>query len=228
MRDEILEITRTQQYTDSQLVPMQIGAHPKNKGKDARNESSKKVKGDDHRRWYFCQKTGHVKSQCKTRLRDLADAEEKPVTANSRPNDTAAVVPLHCSLPDEHAMTFLWQCPVWRVRPPCEYFNVETMMRLDAGSTAPTGTERVKLISAIPTRETFLMMDTCAGGGICPRGSDQTAQNDTTVVTMQLVTAPDDPVHGNVGKSHFGSRDGRKLQVQNDEGDVSFSHCEHW
>ena len=60
------------------------------------------------------------------------------------------------------------------------------------------------------------------GGGICPRGSNHTAQNDTTVVTVQLVTAPDDPAHGNVGKAHFCSRDGRKLQVQHDEGDVSF------
>ena len=96
------------------------------------------------------------------------------------------------------------------------------MMRPDAGGTAPTGTECVKIISAIPTCETFLMWDKCAGGGICPRGSDQTAQKDTTAATMQLVTAPDDPVHGNVGKSHFGSRNGRKLQVQHDEGDVSF------
>ena len=95
-------------------------------------------------------------------------------------------------------------------------------MRPDAGSTAPNGTERVKLTSAIPTCAKFLLRDTCAGGGICPRGSVQTAQNDTTVVTMQLVTAPDDPAHGNVGKSHFGSRDGRKLQVEHDEGDVSF------
>ena len=48
MRKEILEITRTQQYTDSNLVPMQIGVQPKSKskgkdGKDARNESSEKV-----------------------------------------------------------------------------------------------------------------------------------------------------------------------------------------
>ena len=105
---------------------------------------------------------------------------------------------------------------------PCEDVNVETMMRPDAGSTAPTGTERVKLTYVVPTCETVLMWDKCAGGGICPRGSDQTAQNDTTAATMQLVTAPDDPVHGTVGKSHFGSRDGRKLQVQHDEGDVSF------
>ena len=39
---------------------------------------------------------------------------------------------------------------------------------------------------------------------------------------MQLVTAPDDPVHGNVGKTHFGSKDGRKLQVQHDECGVGF------
>ena len=32
-REDILEITRTQQYTDSQPGPMQIGAHPKRKGK---------------------------------------------------------------------------------------------------------------------------------------------------------------------------------------------------
>ena len=66
MREEILENTRTQQYTDSNPVPMQIGAHPKSKGKgkdskdkdskdakgrskgkDTKNESSKKMKADD-------------------------------------------------------------------------------------------------------------------------------------------------------------------------------------
>ena len=33
VRREILEITRTQQYTDSNLVPVQIGVQPKSKGK---------------------------------------------------------------------------------------------------------------------------------------------------------------------------------------------------
>ena len=33
MREEILEITRTQQYIDSQPMPMQLGANPKSKGK---------------------------------------------------------------------------------------------------------------------------------------------------------------------------------------------------
>ena len=49
MRKGILEITRTQQYADSNLEPMQIGVQPKSKGKgkdgnDARNESSEKKK----------------------------------------------------------------------------------------------------------------------------------------------------------------------------------------
>ena len=69
MREEILEITRTQQYIDSQPAPMQLGANPKSKGKgkegngkgkskdikgkdkakDVKSESSKKVKSDDRR-----------------------------------------------------------------------------------------------------------------------------------------------------------------------------------
>ena len=117
-------------------------------------------------------------------------------------NDTAAVVPLHCALSDEHAMTCHVEMPRVERKTLGEDVNVERMMRSDAGSTAPTGRERVKLTYAIPTCETFLMWDKVCGGGICPRGSDQTAQEDTTAATMQLVTAPDDPVHGNVGKSN--------------------------
>ena len=126
------------------------------------------------------------------------------MTANSHPNDTAAVVPLHCSLSDERTMTCHGAMPcVEERKTPCEDVHVETMMRSDAGGTAPTGTERVKLTYVFETCETFLMWDNCAGGGICRRGSDQTAQNDTTATTMQLATAQDDPVHGNVGKAHL-------------------------
>ena len=76
---------------------------------------------------------------------------------------------------------------------------------------------RIKLISSIPTCETCL---TCAGGGICPRGSDQTAQRDTTVATTQFVTAPDDSAHGDVDETHFESH---KFQVRCNEADVGFS-----
>ena len=73
VRKEILEITRTQQYFDSNLMPVQIGVHPKSMdkskyGKDARNESSEKEKDNDQRKCYHCRKTGHAKSQSRTRL----------------------------------------------------------------------------------------------------------------------------------------------------------------
>ena len=98
-RENILEITRTQQYTDSKPVPMQVGVRPKRKGKgkdskdtnDAKNESSKKVKVDDLRRCRHCQpreiwmQTG-TERPCRCRA-------GKPVTANSRPSSTAAVAP---------------------------------------------------------------------------------------------------------------------------------------
>ena len=76
MRQEILKITRTQRYIDSQPVPLQFGANPKSKGKgkdskgkdkakDAKNESSKKSKSDDQGKCFACQKTGHVKAECR-------------------------------------------------------------------------------------------------------------------------------------------------------------------
>ena len=64
------------------------------------------------------------------------------------------------------------------------------------------------------------MTDTCAGGGICPRGSRQTARKDATVTTTQFVTALDDSAHGNVDELHFESH---KFQVQCNEADVGFS-----
>ena len=95
MREEILEITRKQQYIDSQTIPMKLGANPQSKGKgkesegkgkgkdvkskdkakDVRNESSKKVKSDDRKKCFYCNKTGHVRAECRKRLKDLAEAE---------------------------------------------------------------------------------------------------------------------------------------------------------
>ena len=80
MRKENLEITRTQQYIDSNLVPVQIGVQPKSMdkskhGKDARINSLEKVKDDDQRKCYCCREAGHAKSQSRTRLKDPADAE---------------------------------------------------------------------------------------------------------------------------------------------------------
>ena len=76
MREEILEITRTQQYDDSQPVPgvrlrgKGKGKASKGKGKgrycqdkgkskdkNTKNEPSKKSKRDDKKRCYYCQET---------------------------------------------------------------------------------------------------------------------------------------------------------------------------
>ena len=96
MREEILEITRTQQYIDSQPKPMQHGANPKSKGKgkakDVRNASSKKVKNDDRRKCFYCNKTGQVKAECNKRLRDLAEAESSVATSTRRNSDRAITV----------------------------------------------------------------------------------------------------------------------------------------
>ena len=104
VRKENLEITRTQ--------PVQIGVRPKGKGKskhgkDARGGSSEKVKDDDRRKCYNCREAGHAKSQSRTRLKDLADAEWKPVTANSHLSSTAAVAPLA----DDHVTAFFVTVP---------------------------------------------------------------------------------------------------------------------
>ena len=104
-------------------------------------------------------------------------------------------------------------------------FKIETTMRSDAGGIAPTVSDRVKLISVIPTCGTRLTIDTCAGGGICPRGSDQTAQKDTTVATTQFATAPDHSAHGNVDELHL---EIHKFQVLCNEADAVYSNFESW
>ena len=92
-----------------------------------------------------------------------------------------------------------------------------------AGGIAPAETQHARPIPAIPSNELYLMMDTCAGASIFPRGFDQSATDDSTVAHVQLSKATDDPVHGNAGKkSCFGLRDGRKFQVRHNEADVSF------
>ena len=101
---------------------MQIGCAAEEQGQEQANmarmqgrRSSEKVKDDDRRECYHCREASRVKSRSRTRLKDLADAEWKPVTANYRPSSIAADAPLA----DDHVTMFL-----------------ETTMRSDADSTA--------------------------------------------------------------------------------------------
>ena len=180
MREEILEITRTQQYIDSQPMPMQLGANPKSNGKgkeskgkgkgkdvngedkakDVKNESFKKAKSDDQRECFYSNKTGHVRAECRKRLRDLAEAEAKPVAASPHPHDTAAVVTLQCLLPGErHSSTFVIAMPCANSETSCEFSSEQAVKSPGAGSFALAETQRVRPIAAILSNETYLMME---------------------------------------------------------------------
>ena len=197
MREEILEITRTQQHIDSQPVPMHLGANPKRA-----RAKAKMARSDDQKKCFYCNKTGHVNAECGKRQRDLAQAEGKPVAATPHPSDIATMtVPLQCLLPDESlTTTFILAMPCANDEPTDESSSKESMLELGAGCTAPEGTEHVRLVAANPSCEPYLMMDTCAGGRIFPGGFDQSAQDDSTVAPVQLATAKDDPVHGDVAR----------------------------
>ena len=160
-----------------------------------------------------------MRAECRQRLKDFAEAEGKPEAASPHPHDATAIVPLQCLLPGErHSSTFVIAMPCVNNKTSCEFCSEQTVRSPGAGSFAPAETQRVRPIAAIPSNETYLMMDTCAGASIFPRSFDQSATDDSTVAT-----ATDDPVHGDAGKkSCFGLRDGRKFQVRYNEADVSF------
>ena len=106
MREEILEITRTQPYIDSQQMPLQLGAIPKSKELGQRQQRQRqrqrlrmlrakrrprmprtnrprKQESDDQRKCFCWQKDRpRERPSGESDLKDLADAEEKPVAAS--------------------------------------------------------------------------------------------------------------------------------------------------
>ena len=77
MREEILEITRTQQYIDSQPMPMQLGANPKSKGKGKESKGKgkgKDIKGKDKAKDVRNELRGKVLLRC----HDLGDEPQGP------------------------------------------------------------------------------------------------------------------------------------------------------
>ena len=194
-------------------MPMQLGANPKSKGKgkdskgkgkgedvkdeckgkDAKSELFKNAKSDDQKICFYCNKS-------------------EVAASPHHPNDTAVVVPLQCLLPGErHTSTFIIVMPCVNSERSCESPSEQAVRSPGPGSIVPAETTHVRPIAAILSNETHLMMDTCAGASIFPRGFDQSVTDDSTVAPVQLSTATDDPVH-----------DGRKFHVRDIEADVSF------
>ena len=125
-----------------------------------KNEPSKKVKSDDRRKCFYCNKTGHVRAECRRRLKDLAEAEGKLVAASPHPHDATAIVPLQCFLPGErHSSTFVTAMPCVNNETSCEFSSEQTVRSPGAVSFAPAETQRGDPLLR-------LMMDTCAGASI--------------------------------------------------------------
>ena len=176
MRVEEHLIQKSVKYIDSQPMPVQLGANPKSKGKG--KESKGKRQGHQRQRQgqgceerivekrkerrsekcFNCNKTSHVRANCRKRLKDLAEAEGKSVAASPHPHDTAAVVPSQCELPGErHSSTFVTAMPCVNSETSCEFSSEQAVRSPGAGSFAPAETQRARPVAAIPSNETYLI-----------------------------------------------------------------------
>ena len=97
----------------------------------ARMQGSKTSKSERRRseKCYHCREAGHAKSQRRKRLKDLADAEGKPMTANSRPNNTSTIAPLASDYVKMHLVTM----PHVKRKPSCACVKIKTTMNVGCG-----------------------------------------------------------------------------------------------
>ena len=195
----------------------------KGRGKDAMNESCKEAKSDDHRKWFYCQKDWPRAGRVQKATERSCRCRGELVAASPHPHDTAAVVPLQCLLPGErHTSTFVIVMPCANSETSCESSSEQAVRVPGAGGIAPAETQQVRPIAAIPSSETYLMMDTCAGASIfqevlirVPQTTRRWHQCDSRRrQTIRCTDAGKKPL--------FCLRDGRKFQVRYSEADVSF------
>ena len=136
----------------------------KDKAKDVKNESSKKTKSDDQRKCFYCNKTGHVRAECRKRQKDFLPRQRGN---RWQCRHIAAIVPLQCLLPGErHSSTFVIAMPCANSETSCEFSSEQAVRRPGAGGFAPAETQPARPMAAIPSDETYLMMNTCAGASI--------------------------------------------------------------
>ena len=89
---------------------------------------------------------------------------------------SGSVATLQWLLPDErHTSTFVIAMLCANSETSCESSSEQVVRSRGAGSIAPAETQQVRPIAAIPSNETYLMMDKCAGARIFPKGFDQSA-----------------------------------------------------
>ena len=159
MREEILEITRTQQNIDSQPSPTQLGANPKSKGKgkeskgkgkgkdvkskgkgkDAKNESSKESKERRSEKVFLLQQVRprecRVQKETERPCRRRGETGGRVATSSKRHSSSRAVAVVNSQARDT--------CQ----RSPCDC--AQAVRSSCTGSIAPAETTHVKPIAAI-------------------------------------------------------------------------------
>ena len=111
MREEILDMTRTQQYISTvHPCPCSSARNPKSRANAKmaeETELSKKARSDDQKKCFYCNKTCHVKAECSKRMKDFAEADGKLVAATPHPSDIATMtLSPQCLQPDERVVPF--------------------------------------------------------------------------------------------------------------------------
>ena len=84
--------------------------------------------------------------------------------------------------------------------------------------SAPEESDSQKILAAAPSNESYLTIDTCAGGSVFPRGFDplRRAMSDTSLAPVHLTTAKDVPV----ARSHFGFERRPEVAIRYNEAEV--------
>ena len=189
MREEILEITRTQEYIDSQPMPMQLGESEEQRQGQREQRQWQRQGHQGQRQGQGCEKRivqesekrrsekvlllqqnrsreGRVQTETEGPCRGRRETGGSVATSTRRNSDRAVIV-----------LTFRRETLV-NVCQSHALCTDQTVRSLGAGSFAPAATERTRPIVAIPSNETYMMMETCAGPNIFPRGFEQNATDD--------------------------------------------------
>ena len=132
-------------------------------GRQGQETKAKDAKSDDQRKCFYCQKIGHVK------LSAESDQKTLPMKRGNRWQrrhiHTTQQRSWRCSAycqNERHTSTFVMAMPCANSETSCESSSEQAVRIPDAGSIAPAETQQVRPIAAIPSNETYLMMDTCA------------------------------------------------------------------
>ncbi|CAK0912068.1 unnamed protein product, partial [Prorocentrum cordatum] len=228
VREDILDIARTQQYVDSRPTTTQLGAIPRG-GKDKGGKADGGNNPNSEKELLYCRKRGHVKADCRKRQRDLAAAENRRGPLDATPGGQTERTHFGGSAAAASPATAMTAVVGAAAEPARVFRLLGALPNAAAGSgSAPAVPGRdadrpVPVLAATRTDAQYLMIDTCAGASAFPRRFDSAAEGGPAVGPARLETTTDDLVIGDSGKqSRFGLQDGRQVMARCNEAEVKF------